>query len=94
MKFLKRCFQNILLNLFFKFSDRISGTIKKEVDVKESEITSTIEDTCFVDIPEDEIKLENTEIQGNLNKFTFSYRIKAKYVLQGERVLMRTNRTL
>ena len=85
MIFLKRCFQNILLNLFFKFSDRISGTIKKEVDVKESEITSTIEDTCFVDIPEDEIKLENTEIQGNLNKFTFSYRIKAKYVLQGER---------
>ena len=43
---------------------------KKEIDVKNSEITSTIEETCFVDIPEDEIKLENTEIQGNLDKFS------------------------
>ncbi|XP_023348761.1 zinc finger protein 711 [Eurytemora carolleeae] len=38
--------------------------IKKEVDVKESEIISTVEETCFVNIPEDDIKLENTEIQG------------------------------
>ena len=37
-------------------------------------------DTCFVDIPEDEIKLENTEIQGNFNKFKFSYRIKENYM--------------
>ena len=64
-----------------KFSDRISGTIKKEVDVKESEITSTIEDTCFVDIPEDEIKLENTEIQGNFDKFTFSWKIEANFAI-------------
>ena len=42
--------------------------MKKELDVKESEITSTVvKDTCFVNIPEDEIKLKNTEIQGNLN---------------------------
>ena len=35
---------------------------------KESEITSTVEDTCFVNIPEEEIKLENAEIQGKLIK--------------------------
>ena len=43
----------------------------KELDVKESEITYTVvEDTCFVKIPEEEIKLENTEIQGKLNAST------------------------
>ena len=43
----------------------------KELDVKESEITFTVvEDTCFVKIPEEEIKLENTEIQGKLNAST------------------------
>ena len=51
--------------------------MKKEVDVKESVITSTVEETCFVDIPEDDIKQENTEIQGKLNnssscKFKFN----------------------
>ena len=45
---------------------------KKGVDVKKSEIISTVEETCFVPITEDEIKLENTEIQGNLDKFKFS----------------------
>ena len=43
--------------------------MKKEVDVKESEITSTVEETCFVNIPEDGIKLENTKIKGNFEKF-------------------------
>ena len=38
--------------------------IKKESDVKER----IIEDTCFVDIPEDGIKLENVEIQGKPDK--------------------------
>ena len=37
------------------FSDRMEENIKKESDVKER----IIEDTCFVDIPEDGIKLEN-----------------------------------
>ena len=38
-----------------------------ELDVN---LTSTVvEDTCFVNIPEDKIKLENTEIQGNLDIF-------------------------
>ena len=45
---------------------------KKEIDVKNSEITSTIEETCFVDIPEDEIKLENTVIKGNFDNITCS----------------------
>ena len=43
--------------------------IKHELDVKNCKITSTVEDTCFVNIPEDKIKLENTEIQGNLDIF-------------------------
>ena len=37
--------------------------VRQEIYVKESE------EPCFVDIPEDEIKLENTEIKGNLDKF-------------------------
>ena len=44
--------------------------MKKEVDVKESEIistSSTVKETCFVIIPEDDIKLENTEIKVKLN---------------------------
>jgi len=55
----------------FYVSDTMAEIMKKEVDVKESEIISTGEDTCFVNIPEDEIKLENTEKQGKLNNFTF-----------------------
>ena len=40
---------------------------KNELDVKYcSKIAPTVENTCFVNIPEDEIKLENTEIQGKL----------------------------
>ena len=65
------CISLDILNLFL-FSDRMAENIKKELDVKESEITSTVVETCFVNIPEDEIKLENTEIQGNFDKFTFS----------------------
>ena len=53
------------------FSDRMAETMKKEVDLKESVITSTVEETCFVDIPEDDIKQENTEIQGKLDNSTF-----------------------
>ena len=63
--------------LFIYFSDRMAEIMKKEVDVKESEIISTVEEICFVNIPEDEIKQENTEIQGKLNnssscKFKFN----------------------
>ena len=38
--------------------------MKKELDVKDFEMTSTVEDSCFVNIPEDEIKMENIEVQG------------------------------
>ena len=51
------------------FSDRMAEIMKKEVDVKESEITCTVEETCFVNIPEDKVKLENTKIKGNFDKF-------------------------
>ena len=48
--------------MFIYFSDRMAEIMKKEVYVKESEITSTVDDKCF-NIPEDDIKLENTEIK-------------------------------
>ena len=47
--------------------DRMAEMIKHELDVKNCKITSTVEDTCFVTIPDDEIKLENTEIRGKLD---------------------------
>ena len=48
--------------------------IKNSLDVKDFEITSTtVEDACFVNISEDEIKLENTEVQG---------KHKCKYILK------------
>ena len=58
-----------MLHLIY-FSDRMAKVIKIEVDVKDSQIIST--ETCFVDIPEDEVKLENTGIKGNFDKCTFS----------------------
>ena len=40
--------------------------------IKHDKINSTVvEETCFVNIPEDKIKLENTEIQGKLDSFHF-----------------------
>ena len=45
---------------YLENGDRMPENVKKELDVKESEITSTVVETCFVNIPEDEIKLENT----------------------------------
>ena len=64
---------------YLENGDRMLENVKKELDVKESEITSTVKETCFVNIPEDEIKLENTEIQGNFDKFTFSWKIEANF---------------
>ena len=55
------------MSVFFHISDRMAEIMKKEVDVKDSDITSIVEDTCFVNIPEDQINLENTEIKGNLD---------------------------
>ncbi|XP_023323600.1 uncharacterized protein LOC111697733 [Eurytemora carolleeae] len=37
--------------------------MKKELDIKDFEMTSTVENTCFIDIPEDEIKMENIEVK-------------------------------
>ena len=44
-------------------SDRMAELIKEELDVKDCKIASTVEDTCFVNIHEDQIKLENTKIK-------------------------------
>ena len=52
------------MSYVFYVSYTMAEIMKKEVDVKESEITCTVEETCFVNIPEDEVKLENTEIKG------------------------------
>ena len=51
--------------------------MKKDLYVKDIEWTSTAEDSCLVNIPEDTFKLKNTEIQGNLDKLTFSLTIDA-----------------
>ena len=57
-------------------SDRMAEIMKKELDVNGFEMTSTVEDTCFVNIPEDEIKMENKGVQGKFktlkNKFSES----------------------
>ena len=58
------------MSYVFYVSDTMAEIMKKEVDVKESEITCTVEETCFVNIPEDEVKLENTKIKGNFDMFT------------------------
>ena len=55
---------HLVFSIYFYFSDRMAENMKKETDVKESEIISTVEETCFVNVPEDDIKRENTEIQG------------------------------
>ena len=52
-------------------SDKMAEMMKNELDVKDCKITSTaLEDTCFVNIPEDEIKLENSGLQGKLDSST------------------------
>ena len=55
---------HFVFSIYFYFSDRMAENMKKETDLKESEIISTVEETCFVNIPENDIKRENTEIQG------------------------------
>ena len=65
------------------FSDRMTETIKEEIDLEEFEIkeeiisfkkeilpSSTVEDTCAVNLLKDGINIENTEVQGKLNNFT------------------------
>ena len=45
--------------------------VKSESDVKALETTSTLEETFFVEIQNDEIKLENVELQGKLEILLF-----------------------
>ena len=57
-------------HMFIYFSDRMAKIMKKKNKIQESEIISTVEDKCFVYIPEEDIKLENSEIKGNFDMFT------------------------
>ena len=58
---------------FIYISDRMAEIMKKELDVNDFEMTSTVEDTCFVNIPENEIKMENIEVQGKLKTLNIIY---------------------
>ena len=60
---------------FIYISDRMAEIMKKELDVKDFEMTSTdtVEDTCFVNISENEIKMENIEVQGKLKTLNIIY---------------------
>ena len=66
------------------FSDRIAEIIKEEINIEEFEIkeeivsikeeilpSSTVEDTCTVNLHKDDKMMENTGIQGKINNFTF-----------------------
>ena len=65
------------------FSDRMAENIKAQLDVEEFGIkeeivyikeeilpSSTVEDTCTINLLRDDIKMEYTGIQGKLEKFS------------------------
>ena len=71
----------------------MAETIKKELNMEQFEIkeeivsineeilpSSTVEDTCTVNLNKDDIKMENTDIQGKLHVCQ-NYSIKSKYIL-------------
>ena len=60
---------------FIYISDRMAEIMKKELDVKDFEMTSidTVEDTCFVNISENEIKMKNIEVKGKLKTLNIIY---------------------
>ena len=73
------------------FSDRMAETIKKELNIEQFEIkeevvsiqeeilpTSTVKDTCTVNLNKDDIKIENADIQGKLH----NYSIKCTWILE------------
>ena len=66
---MKCCPFFVSFNILNLFSDRMAEIVKKELNVKESEIISTVEEACFVNILEDDIKLENAEKQGKPSSF-------------------------
>ena len=65
------------------FSDRMAEIIKEELNMEDFEIkdetiffkeeilpSSTEDNTCTVNLHKDDIKMENTRIQGKINNFT------------------------
>ena len=72
------------------FSDRMAETIKEELNIEQFEIkeevvsiqeeilpSSTVKDTCTVNLNKDDIKIENADIQGKLH----NYSIKCTWIL-------------
>ena len=70
---------------FVHFTDRMAKFIKEELNIEEFETkeeivsfqeeilpSSTVEDTYTVKILKDDMKMENTGIQGKHNNFVFS----------------------
>ena len=66
----------------FKEEFNIEEFAKEEVVSIQEEIlpSSTVEDTSTVNINKDDIKMENTEIQGKLHVCQ-NYSLKSKYIL-------------
>ena len=71
------------------FSDRMAENIKEELDLEEFDIkveivsnkeeilpSSSVEDTCTFYLQQDDIKMENTEIQGNFTKECIMFLVK------------------
>ena len=70
---------------FVHFTDRMAKFIKEELNIEEFEIkeeivsfqeeilsSSTVDNTCTVNLHKDDMKMENTGIQGKHNNFVFS----------------------
>ena len=71
--------------MLVNFSDRMAKFIKEELNIEDFEIkeeivsfqeeilpSSTVEVTCTVNLHKDDVKMENTGIQGKHNNFVFS----------------------
>ena len=71
------------------FTDIMAEANKEEFEIKEEKVSikeeihssSTVEETCTVNLNKDEVKMESTETQGKFNNFNF-YKIMANVFRQ------------
>ena len=71
------------------FTDIMAEANKEEFEIKEEKVSikeeihpsSTVEETCTVNLNKDEVKMEYTETQGKFNNFNF-YKIMANVFWQ------------
>ena len=71
------------------FTDIMAEANKEEFEIKEEKVSikeeihpsSTVEETCTVNLYKDEVKMEYTETQGKFNNFYF-YKIMANVFWQ------------